>query len=84
VRLGKRSAKGASTFFHSVSEESLSGLNAAVRFGGCLERAARTLLMVCAGLVFDALSTESAEAAGPGSIVRVWPLEGGGPGNSEA
>jgi acetyl esterase/lipase len=52
--------------------------------GGCLERAARTVLMVCAGLVFDALSTESAEAAGPGSIVRVWPLEGGGPGNSEA
>lgn len=51
---------------------------------GCLERAAKAALLVCAGLVFDALSTDSAEASGPGSIVRVWPLEGGGPGNSEA
>lgn len=40
--------------------------------------------MVCAGLVFDPLSVETAEASGPGSIVRVWPLEGGGPGKSEA
>lgn len=52
--------------------------------GGCLARAARTVLMVCAGLVLDPLSLETAKASGPGSIVRVWPLEGGGPGNSEA
>jgi acetyl esterase/lipase len=52
--------------------------------GGCLARAARTVLMVCAGLVLDPLSLETAKASGPGSIVRVWPLEGGGPGNSGA
>ena len=52
--------------------------------GGYLERAARTVLMVCAGLVGDPLGLETAEASGPGSILNVWPLAGGGPGNSEA
>jgi hypothetical protein len=51
---------------------------------GCLERAARAALLVCAGLVFDVLRTDSAAASGPGSIVMVWPLEGGAPANSEA
>jgi acetyl esterase/lipase len=52
--------------------------------GGYLARAARTVLMVCAGLAFDPLGLETVEASGPGSILNVWPLAGGGPGNSEA
>ena len=31
-----------------------------------------------------ASSERAPTAEGPGSIIRVWPLEGGGPGNSEA
>ena len=53
--------------------------------GGCLGRAACTALLVCAGLGFAPAFAEDAEASeGPGSTVNVWPLEGGGPGNSEA
>ena len=50
-----------------------------------LWRAARAAVMLFTGLWLDStLSIEMAEASsGPGSIVRVWPLLGGGPGNAE-
>jgi acetyl esterase/lipase len=49
-------------------------------------RAARACLLLVTGLWLEAtLSFKTADASqGPGSIVRVWPLLGGGPGNSEA
>jgi acetyl esterase/lipase len=50
----------------------------------CLRRAARAVLAACAGLLGLSLDAQPAEAAGPGSIINVWPLDGGGPGNSEA
>ncbi len=46
----------------------------------CLRLAVKTAFALC-GLIGIA---EEAAAEGPGSIIRVWPLEGGGPGNSEA
>ena len=48
--------------------------------GLCLRHAAGAALALCAciGVAPDAA------AEGPGSIIRVWPLEGGGPGNSQA
>lgn len=45
----------------------------------CLRLAAKAALALCA-LIGGAQEA----AAGPGEIIRVWPLEGGGPGNSEA
>jgi hypothetical protein len=43
-------------------------------------------LALTAGLALCGVIGVAAEAAaeGPGSIIRVWPLEGGGPGNSQA
>jgi acetyl esterase/lipase len=54
--------------------------------GVCLGHAARAAVMLVTGVwLGPTLSLETAEASqGPGSIVRVWPLEGGGPGDSEA
>jgi acetyl esterase/lipase len=54
--------------------------------GGYLGRALRAAVVLCTGLWPEpTLLAEVAEASeGPGSILRVWPLEGGGPGNSEA
>jgi acetyl esterase/lipase len=49
-----------------------------------LRWAAQAIVLAFAGLGFEAASSPTAEASGPGAIVRVWPLEGGGPGNSEA
>jgi acetyl esterase/lipase len=48
--------------------------------GLCLRLAAGAALALCAciGVAPGALAEE------PGSIIRVWPLEGGGPGNSQA
>ena len=46
----------------------------------CLRLAVKTAFAFC-GLIGI---VEEAAAEGPGSIIRVWPLEGGGPGNSEA
>jgi hypothetical protein len=43
-------------------------------------------LAIKAALALGGVIGIAAEAAaeGPGSIIRVWPLEGGGPGNSQA
>jgi len=51
-----------------------------LNIGLYLRLAARAALAlcVCIGVAPGALAEE------PGSIVRVWPLEGGGPGNSQA
>jgi len=46
----------------------------------CLRLAVKAAFALC-GFIGIA---EEAAAEGPGSIIRVWPLEGGGPGNSEA
>ncbi len=48
--------------------------------GLCLRLAVRTALALCASI---AVAHEAA-AEEPGSIIRVWPLEGGGPSNSQA
>jgi len=60
----------------------------------CLTRAAKAAPALCLGLVLSfALWREAAalydvkpgDAVGkPGSIIRVWPLEGGGPGGANA
>jgi pimeloyl-ACP methyl ester carboxylesterase len=46
----------------------------------CLRLAVKAAFALC-GFIGIA---EEAAAEGPGSIIKVWPLEGGGPGNSEA
>ena len=52
--------------------------------GNCVCRAARAVLVAVGVLLGISLGAAPAEATGPGSILNVWPLEGGGPGNSQA
>jgi len=64
------------------------------KIDACLRRAAEAALALCLGFVLSlGLGREAAalydvkpgEAAGkPGSIIRVWPLEGGSPGGANA
>src|SRR4249920_2242780 len=64
------------------------------KIDACLMRAAKAAPALCLGFVLSfALGREAAalydvkpgDAAGkPGSIIRVWPLEGGGPGGANA
>ena len=54
----------------------------------CPRRAARSVLVLSLGFVLSlgALATvKPAQASdAPGSIIRVWPLDGGGPGGGDA
>ena len=64
------------------------------KIDACLKRAAKAALALCLGFVLSlGLGREAralydvkpGEASGrPGSIIRVWPLEGGGPGGGDA
>jgi acetyl esterase/lipase len=64
------------------------------KIGVCLGGAARAAFILCLGLGSLCLSGRTAEAlydvkpedlpGKPGSIIRVWPLEGGGPGGANA
>jgi hypothetical protein len=69
-------------FTRAIMHPAIDGGSEMNVIGGCLGRALRVVVVLCSAFWPEpTLLAQVAEASeGPGSILRVWPLEGGGPG----